>query len=69
MDVQFDLNAISGSFINGIRLNHSGGTLNVGSTFSNSITGFTSEALSVSGSPTGSIIINGVTVSPPANFP
>lgn len=68
-DVQFDLNAISGTYFNGIRLNHAGGTLNVGSTFSNSITGFTSDALSVSGSPTGSIIINGATISPPSTFP
>lgn len=69
MDVQFDLNAILGSYVNGIRLNHSGGTINVFSTFSNAITGFSGSALSVSGSPTGSIIINGVIISPPSNFP
>ncbi|WP_038163639.1 inverse autotransporter beta-barrel domain-containing protein [Verrucomicrobium sp. BvORR106] len=69
MDVQFDQNSISGSYINGIRLNQVGGTLNVFSTFSNSVTGFSSEALSVSGSPTGSIIINGVNLSPPSSFP
>lgn len=68
-DIRIEGNTLIGPDVDGINLNHTAGSLNISGDFSNSVTGFGSSALQVTGTPSGSIIINGVTISPPANFP
>lgn len=68
-DIRIEGNTIVGASADGINLDQSSGSLNISGDFSNTITGFGLNALSVSGSPTGSIIINGITVSPPVTGP